>query len=55
MNVTLVDINSEQEIILKLNDFHDEEALDKQTLTGYEHLESYLNEEGNEVFAFNGV
>ena len=54
MNGTLVDSNSEEEIILELNDLHDEEAPDKQTLTGYEHLQSYLNEEGNEVIAFNG-
>ena len=54
MNGTLVDSNSEEEIILELNDLHDEEAPDKQTLTGYEHLQSYSNEEGNEVIAFNG-
>ena len=54
MNGTSADSNSEEEITLALNDFHDEEASDKQTLTGYEHLQSYLNEEGNEVIAFNG-
>ena len=54
MNGTLVDSNSDKEIVLNITGFHDEEVLDKQSLTGCDHSESHLNEEGNDVFILNG-
>ena len=54
MNSTLVDSDSDEEIVLDITGFHDEEVLDKQTLTGCDNSESYLNEEGNDVFTLNG-
>ena len=37
MNGTLVDSNSDEEIILNTTGFHDEEVLDKQSLTSCDH------------------
>ena len=53
MNSTLVDSSSDEEIVLDITGFHDEEVLDKQSLTGCDHSESHLNAEGNEVFTLN--
>ena len=50
MNGTLVDSNLDEEI----TSFHDEEVSDKQSLTGCDHSESHLREEGNEVFTSKG-
>ena len=46
--------NSGEEIVLDNTGFHDEKILDKQTLTGCDHLESHLNEEQNGIFPLNG-
>ena len=51
---TLVDISSDVQIVLDTTGFHGEEFFDKQSLTGCDHSESHLNEEGNEVFTLNG-
>ena len=45
VNGTLVDSNSDKEIVLEMTRFHDEEILDKQNLTDCDHSESHLNEE----------
>ena len=49
MNGTLVDGNSNEEIVLDITGFHDEKVLSKQSLTGCDRLESHLNEEGNDT------
>ena len=49
-----MDSNSNEEIALHITGFHGEEVLDKQSLTGCDHSESHLNEEGNDVFTLNG-
>ena len=54
MNYTLVDSNSDEEIVLDTTGFHDEEVLDKQSSTGCDRSESHLNEEGYDVFTLNG-
>ena len=54
MNDSLVDTSSDEEIVLDITGFHDEEVLDKQSLTGCDHSENHLNEEGNDVIALNG-
>ena len=54
MNDTLVDSSSDEEIVLDITGFHDEEVLDKQSLTDCDNSESHLNEEGNEVFILDG-
>ena len=51
---TLVNSKSEEEIVLDITGFHDEEVLNKQSLTGCDHSESHLNEEGNPVLTLNG-
>ena len=43
INDTLMDSSSDQEIVLDNTGFHDEEFLDKQSLTGCDHSESHLN------------
>ena len=48
VNGTLVDSNSDEEIVLEMTGFHDEEILDKQSLTDCDHSESHLNEEGDD-------
>ena len=48
-----MDSSSDEEIVLDITGFYDEEVLDKQSLTGCDHSESHLNEEGNEVFILN--
>ena len=53
MNSTLVDSNSAEEIVLDITSFHDEEVLNKQRLTGCDHSESHLTEDGNDVFTLN--
>ena len=47
-------IDWDEEIVLDNTGFHDKEVFDKQNLTGCEHSESYLKEEGNDVFTLNG-
>ena len=54
MNRTLLDSNSDEEIVLDITGFHDEEVQKKQSLTGCDHSESHLREEGNDVFTLNG-
>ena len=54
MNGTLVDSNLDEEIVLDITNFYNEEVLDKQGLTGCDHSESHLSEEGNEVLTSNG-
>ena len=54
VNSTLVDSSSDEEIVLDITGFHDEEVVDKQSLTGCDHSEKHLNEESNEVFTLNG-
>ena len=49
MNGTLVDSNSDEEFVLDITGFHDEKVLNKQSLTGCDHSESHLNEEGNDT------
>ena len=49
MNDTLVDSNSDKEIVLDITGFHDEKVLNKQSLAGCDHSESHLNEEGNDT------
>ena len=53
MNGTLGDSNYDEAIVLDITCFHDEEVLDKQSLTGCEYSESHLNEKGNYVFTLN--
>ena len=53
MNRTLLDSNSDEEIVLDITGFHDEEVQKKQSLTGCDHSESHLREEGNDVFTLN--
>ena len=53
MNSTLVDSNSDEKIVSDITGFHDEEVLNKQSLTGCAYLESLLSEKGNDVFTFN--
>ena len=48
-----MDRNSNEEIVLDITSFHNEEVFDKQCLTGCDHSESHLNEESNEVFTLN--
>ena len=54
MNGTLVDRNLDEEIVLDITGFHDEEVFDEQTLIGCDHSKSHLNEESNEAFTLNG-
>ena len=49
MNDTVVDSNSDEEIVLDITGFHDEKVLDKQSLIGCDRSESYLNEERNDT------
>ena len=49
MNGTLVDSNSDEEIVLDITGFHDEKVLNKLSLTGCDRSESHLNEEGNDI------
>ena len=49
MNGTLVDSNSDEEIVLDITGFHDEKVLNKQSLTGCDRSESHLNEDGNDT------
>ena len=55
MNDTLVDSNLDEEIVLDITSFYDKVVLNKQSLTGCDHSERHLNEEGNEVFTSNGA
>ena len=48
MNGTLVDSNLDDEIVLDITGFHDEEVLDKQNVTVCDHSENHLSEEGND-------
>ena len=50
---TLVDSNSDNEVVLDITGFHDKEVLDKHGLTGCYHSENYLNEEDNDIFTLN--
>ena len=54
MNGTLVDSNSDEEIVLDITGFNDKEVLHKQNSTGCDHSESHLSEEGNGAFTLNG-
>ena len=45
MNGTLVDSNSDEEIVLDITGFHYEKVLDKQNLTGCDRSGSHLNED----------
>ena len=45
-NGTLVDSDLDEEILLDITGFHDEEVLDKQNVTGCGHSENHLSEEG---------
>ena len=54
MNGTLVDSSSDEEIVLDITGFHNDEVLGKQSLTGCDHWKSHSNEEGNEVFTLSG-
>ena len=49
MKGTLVDSNSDEEIVFDITGFHDEKVLEKQNLTGCDRSESHLNEEGNDT------
>ena len=51
---TSTDSNSDKEIVLDITGLHDEEILDKQSITGCDCSESLLNEEGNDVITLNG-
>ena len=42
-----------EEIVLNITGLHDEEVLNKQSLTRCDHSESHLSEEGNDVFTLN--
>ena len=53
MNGALVDSKSDEEILLDISGFHDEEVLIKQNLTCCDHSESHC-EEGNDIFTLNG-
>ena len=53
-NDTLVDSDLDEEILLDITGFHDEEVLDKQNVTGCDHSENHLSEEGNDLFTLNG-
>ena len=54
MNGILVDSKLDEEIVLDITGFHDEVVLDKQNVTGCDHSESHLSEEGNDLFTSNG-
>ena len=54
MNGILVDSNLDEEILWDITGFHDVEVLDKQSLTGCDHSESHLSEEGNDLFTLHG-
>ena len=54
MNDTLVDSNLDDEIVLDITGFHDEGVLDNQNVTGCDHSENHLSEEGNDLFTLNG-
>lgn len=41
-------------MVLDITNVHDEEVLDKLSLTRCDHSERYLNEEGNDMFTLNG-
>ena len=53
MNDTLVNSNLDEEIVLDITGFHDEEVLEKQNVTGCDHSENHLSEEGNDLFTLN--
>ena len=53
MSGTLVYSNLDEEIVLNIAGFHNEEVLDKQIATGCDHSESHLSEEGNDLFILN--
>ena len=53
-NDTLVHSKSDKETVLDITGFHDEGVLNKQSLTGCDHSESHLSEEGNDIFTLNG-
>ena len=50
---TLVDSNSDNEVVLDITGFHDKEVLEKHSLTGCYHSENYLNEKDNDIFTLN--
>ena len=54
MNGTLVDSDLEEKILLDITGFHDEEVLDKQNVTGFDHSGNHLSEEGKDLFTLNG-
>ena len=54
MDGTLVDSNFDEEIVLGIIGFLDEEVLGKQNVTGCDHSKSHLSEEGNDLFTLNG-
>ena len=53
MSGTLVYSNLDEEIVLNIAGFHNEEVLDKQNVTGCDQSESHLSEEGNDLFILN--
>ena len=46
--------NSDEEIVLDITGFDNKEVLNKQSLTSFDHSESYSSEECNDVFTLNG-
>ena len=52
-NDTLVDSDLDVEILLDITGFQDEEVLDKRNVTGCDHSENHLSEEGNDLFTLN--
>ena len=54
MDDTLVDSNFDEEFVLGITDFLNEEVLGKQNITGCDHSKSHLSEEGNDLFTLNG-
>ena len=54
MNGILLDSNLDEEIVLDITGFHDEEVLNKQNVSGCDHSESHLSEEGIDLFTLNG-
>ena len=53
MSGTLVYSNLDEEIVLNIAGFHNEEVLDKQNVTRCDQSESHLSEEGNDLFILN--
>ena len=54
MDGTLVDSNFDEEFVLGITGFLNEEVLGKQNITGCDHSKSHLSEEGNDLFTLNG-